>query len=101
MLWHLGGPEKQAKGGPENLFTPLPHTWKAPRVTCFPSRAQRHSVQHAAGPADDGRLANDDAGAVVDEQPWADPGCGMDVQLEHLTDAALKPEGHRPLVRRP
>ena len=42
-------------------------------------RAQRHTLIDLDVIADDARLANDDAGAVVDEEIFADGGAGVDV----------------------
>ena len=41
--------------------------------------AQRHSLVKLDSLADLGRLADDDAGAVIDEEPPADRGAGMDI----------------------
>ena len=42
-------------------------------------RAQRHALIQLDVAADDRRLADDDAGAVVDEEPRADLGAGVDI----------------------
>ena len=54
--------------------------------------AERDSVQHGDVVAHHRRLADDDAGAVVDEDTLADPGGRMDVDLEQLRYLALQVE---------
>ena len=52
--------------------------------------------------ADLGRLADDDAHAVVDEQPLADPGARVDLDpREEPSDVRHEPrhDGHTPLVQ--
>src|SRR5579863_3839233 len=56
--------------------------------------AEGNSVQHGDVVAHPRRLADDDAGAVVDEDAFADYRRRMDVHLEKLGDAALQVEGH-------
>ena len=57
--------------------------------------AQRHALQHGDVVADHRCLADDDAGAVVDEDALADARGRIDVDLEHLGHAALQVEGQR------
>src|SRR6185437_16473621 len=51
---------------------------------------ERHLLEDLDVVADHRRLADDDAGAVVDEDAGADRHGGMDVDGENLGDAALQ-----------
>ncbi len=55
--------------------------------------AERHLLEDRDVVADDRRLADDDAGAVIDEDAVADRHGGVDVDAEHFRDAALQEGG--------
>src|SRR5450759_1288528 len=52
--------------------------------------AQRDTVQDRDVVFDHSGLADDEAGGVIEEDTAADPGCGIDVGLEHRRRAALQ-----------
>ena len=54
--------------------------------------AQRHGVQDRDVVLDHRRLANDEAGGVVEEDALADAGGRVDIGLEHRGGAALQIE---------
>ncbi len=56
--------------------------------------AQCHGMQHRDVVADDGGFPDDDGMGMVDHDPLADPGIGMDVDAEGLADPHLDEVGH-------
>jgi len=67
------------------------------RIHFEPPRPERHRLIQANTLADHGRLADDDAGSVIDEAAAADPGARVDVhaggRVRHLRDHARDERG--------
>ena len=58
----------------------------------FAGAAERHAMQNRDVVLDDGGLAADEAGGVIEEDATADPGRRIDVGLEDRRGAALQIE---------
>ena len=65
-------------------------------VTCLLARpAERDFVQHGNVVLNDGRLADHDSRAMIDENAVADAGCRMNVDGKDLRDAVLQEQRQR------
>ena len=78
---------------PAPISTPSP-IFGMPVAVLLAGAAERHRVQHRDVVADHRRLADDDGMGVVDHDPVAHPGAGMDVDPEHLRGPHLDEIGH-------
>jgi hypothetical protein len=87
-----GGPCSNQHAIP-NLGVPVTHR--------LPGPAQGDVVEDGDVVADDGRLTDDDAGGVVEEDSLPDDGGGVDVNGEDVGDAGLEREREGPSLLRP